>query len=335
MTIPAAHGRWARLGAPDFTMNQTILRLRVRKIRDDALGVRVFELGDADDAELPAFAAGGHIDVHVNGLVRQYSLFNDPGERRRYMIAVARDPASRGGSQWLHEAVGEGDELLAGAPRNQFALKEDAGHSVLIAGGIGITPIWSMAQRLAALGRSWELHYAARDRSSAALLAEIAQAAPGRVRTYFSRAAEGERLDVGDAVWNAPPGSHFYCCGPQSMIEAFHAACEGLPPTMVHVEHFRSAAPAAADGGFTVVLARSGREIDVRPGETILDALGAANVGAVFSCREGVCGSCETTVLEGTPDHRDAVLSDAERSSGRMMMICCSGSLTERLVLDL
>ncbi|MDB5444832.1 MAG: oxidoreductase [Phenylobacterium sp.] len=310
--------------------------LRVDRIREDGEEIRVLELAAPDGGELPPFRAGAHIDLALGGgLIRQYSLINGQQDRHRYVIAVARAPASRGGSAWLHENVKEGDLLPVSAPRSHFGLDETARHSVLIAGGIGITPLWSMAQQLSALGRSWVLHYGARERRAAALIEDIEALAGDRAHTYFSCADGGRRLDVGDLVWDAPPGSHFYCCGPSGMIESFRQACAGLAAQFVHFERFTAAAPAAADGGFTVVLARSKREIEVQPGETILEALKSAGLNAAYSCREGVCGSCETTVVSGVPDHRDAVLSDAERGSNQTMMICCSGSLSDRLVLDL
>jgi vanillate O-demethylase ferredoxin subunit len=309
--------------------------LQVTKSWDDGRDIRFFELRSPDGAELAAFTPGAHVDLELGGgLVRQYSLLNDSDERDRYVIAVAREPASRGGSIWLHDRLAVGDLVPVGAPRSHFALREDARHSVLIAGGIGITPIWCMAQRLIRLGRSWELHYAARDRDGAALLTEI-EALAGRATLYFSRSEGGMRIDLDTVIDAAPPGAHFYFCGPAAMLDAFRAACAGLPDDHVHFEQFTAAAPIASDGGYTIELVRSGREIEVEPGETILDAFKRVGLRATFSCREGVCGSCETGVVSGTPDHRDAVLTDAERAEGKTMMICCSGSLTERLVLDL
>lgn len=316
-------------------MSDTI-PVRILGIRDIAMDVRLFELGASNGGPLPAFEAGAHVDVILaEGTVRQYSLLNAPGARDRYVIAVAREPEGRGGSALMHDRLSVGDEVHVSAPRCHFALVEGAPHSVLVAGGIGITPIWCMIQRLNAIGASWELHYAARTRTHAALLDEIeAGAAAGTVRTYFN--LDGDPLmDLGAIVADAPAGAHFYCCGPLSLLDAYRAACAPVPGERVHFEQFTAAAPAALDGGYEIELARSGRTLPVGPGESILDALKGAGLSASYSCREGICGSCETAVLSGTPDHRDAILTEAERAEGRTMMICCSGSLSPRLVLDL
>lgn len=313
--------------------------VRVAEMIDDRGDVRLFDLRPLDDTELPAFSAGAHIDVHVGpDLIRQYSLLNDPQERHRYVIAIALEPESRGGSRHLHAAVAQGDTLVISAPRCHFALDEAAPHSVLIAGGIGITPIWSMAQRLKALGRSFELHYAVRARDAAPLLDPI-EAMPAstiaRIATYFSRDPGGSRPDVAAILRAIAPGTHVYCCGPGALMDAFRAAAAHLPPETVHLEQFTAVASIADEGGFTVELAKAGRTIEVLPGQTILDAIREAGLRTTSSCREGICGSCETVVLSGSPDHRDAVLTDAEKAEGNTMMICCSGSLSPKLVLDI
>jgi ferredoxin-NADP reductase len=299
--------------------------------------VKLFELRRDDGGELPPFTAGAHIDLQIgrSGLVRQYSLLNHQVERSRYLVAVTREAQSRGGSIYLHDEVEAGDRLIAGGPRNHFPLHEDAPHSVLIAGGIGITPIWSMAQRLEALDASWELHYAAPDIDQAPLLAQIQALAGDRLHLYRSRAAGGRRMDLNAIVPQARPGAHAYACGPQSLLDSFVEATAGLPQDQVHLEHFTPVAAPAADGGFLVTLAQSKMTFEVPPGQSILDTLKQNGLRATYSCSEGVCGSCETVVLEGVPDHRDSVLTPAERATGRTMMICCSGSKTAKLVLDL
>lgn len=309
--------------------------LKAHQIRDEVAGIRIIELRRPDGAPLQRFAAGAHVDVAAGGVSRQYSLVNSPAERDRYVIAVAREPASRGGSRWLHDELASGDLVEVGEPRCTFVLVEDAPHTVLIAGGIGFTPLWCMAHRLAAIGASWELHYAVRDPQVAALLPEIV-AATQATRTLYSRTVgDGRRMDIAALVRAAPAAAHFYCCGPLGMIDDLRAAASALPGSRVHVELFTAVEPAATEGGYRLKLARSGREIAVEPGQTILDALRGAGMAASYSCREGVCGTCETRVLAGTPDHRDAILTDAERAAGDTMMICCSGSLTAELVLDL
>lgn len=314
---------------------QEAINTRVTRAQTIAHQIRLLELAAIDGGDLPVFAPGAHIDIRLpNGLVRQYSLLNPSSRTDRYLIAVAREENGRGGSAQIHDALAEGDVLPISAPRCHFPLHEEAPHSVLIAGGIGITPIWCMAQRLIEIGASFELHYAARTRGHAALLAEISQAAPDALQTYFN--LEGDALmDLPAIAAAAPAGSHFYCCGPLPLIAAYREACSSLPNEQVHFEQFSASTPAAVEGGFTVELAKSGLSIEVASGETILDALVREGIASNYSCREGICGSCETAVLEGMPDHRDAILTDAERADGRTMMICCSGSLGKKLVLDL
>jgi ferredoxin-NADP reductase len=319
-------------------MSNAPLRVRVHAVKASTPRVKVFDLRSPGGERLPPFTAGAHIDVHPRpDMVRQYSLLGDPADTDHYLIAVAREDPGRGGSSHLHDRVLAGDELLIGAPRNHFALREDAGgHVLLIAGGIGVTPILSMIRRLRALGRPWSLHYGARDRRHAPLLDEIETLADkDAVSFYFSREPGGARMDVGAVVRDAPEGSHIYGCGPSAMLDALAAACAHLPADRLHREHFAGAPPVAGAGGFTVELARSGRTLEVGPGQTILEALSQAGIRASYSCREGVCGECETRVLSGVPDHRDMVLTDAERAAGRTMMICCSGALSDRLALDL
>lgn len=312
------------------------LSTRIHAISYACDDVLLFELRSLDGDPLPAFAPGAHVDLHLpGGLSRSYSLLNDAAERHRYLIGIKRESASRGGSAWMHEVARPGDRLEIAGPRNHFALEEAAPHSVLIAGGIGITPLWSMAQRLQALQRPWTLHYRARSRRTAPLLEELMRVdiAP-RVSASFSDEVRSRRLDIARIVAEAPSSSHFYCCGPVAMMESFEQACSHIDPTRVHLEYFAAKEAAATEGGYTVRLAKSGREISVKRGETILASLQAAGVAVPSSCQQGVCGACEMRVLSGTPDHRDLVLSDAEKAGGSTMMICCSGSLTAELVLD-
>ncbi|NML91860.1 oxidoreductase [Sphingobium sp. TB-6] len=314
---------------------QDVIETEVLSTRIIAHDVKLIELGRIGGGPFPGFAAGAHVDVHLpGGLIRQYSLLNAPSSLDRYVIAVAREANSRGGSAFLHDALVDGDRLTIGLPRCHFPLAGDSSHSILIAGGIGITPIWCMAQQLMESGRSFQLHYAARTRGHAALLDRIAAGAPTALNTYFN--LEGDPLmDLPAIIAAAPEGSHFYCCGPMPLIEAYRAACARLPAERVHLEQFAATQAAATDGGYTVELAKTGISIEVTAGETILDALAREGIAMSYSCREGICGSCETAVIEGTPDHRDAILTQAERAEGRTMMICCSGSLTSRLILDI
>lgn len=319
-------------------MNKT-LSVRVHAVRPEAEDILSFELRPESPADrLPAFTAGAHIDIHLPaGLVRPYSLLNDPAETHRYIVAVFKEPGSRGGSRHLHASVRAGDRLTIGVPRNNFELHQQAPHTVLIAGGIGITALWSMVQCLEARGESWELHYACRSPGRAALLDRIQAIDPAGARVHLAWGDDPShaRLDIAAIVGAAPPGAHLYCCGPARMLSAFEAAAGGRPADTVHMEHFAPIQDAHTDGGFCVELARTGRTVDVKAGETILDALLDAGVIVPYSCGQGTCGCCEVKVLDGVPDHRDQILSEAERAGNASMFVCCSGARTSRLVLDL
>lgn len=316
------------------------LELTVHRVWQDGEGVCLFDLRLANQAVLPSFTAGAHIDLYMpDDMVRQYSLCNHPNECHRYVIAVAKAEESKGGSLWLHEHLHEGDVINVSPPRNHFGLDDSATHSVLVAGGIGITPILTMATWLEAQGKTWELHFSARSQQHAPLLSQIvalqASMKFGRVHLYYSRETQVSRLDLALMVAKAPRNAHFYCCGPSRLLDAYSNELAHLPESRVHLERFHSDQTAATQGGFTVVLARSGKELEVQEGQTVLEVLKKNAINIRYACAEGVCGSCEVTVLEGQPDHRDMVLSDAEKSENTCMMVCCSGSLSDRLVLDL
>ena len=316
------------------------LELIVKSIAYQADGINAWEFCRPDGGELPPFTAGAHIDLQLaNGMVRSYSLCNAQEQRHRYIVAINRDPTSRGGSKLIHDTVRAGDKIRILPPENNFQLIEDASHTVLIAGGIGITPIWSMIQRLEALGRSWALHYSTRSRQMCAFkeaLQELESQKPGRVHFNFDQEPGGRMTDLKALIATLSGDAHVYCCGPTPMLQAFEAAMQeaGWPQTQVHVEYFTAKQEAAVEGGFTVVLQRRGASFQIPPGKTILDVLLENKVDAPFSCTQGVCGSCEMKVLEGVPDHRDSILTSAEQASNSTMMICCSGSKSERLVLD-
>jgi tetrachlorobenzoquinone reductase len=308
------------------------LRLRVKSATREAPNIISYDLRPVEGGELPPFTAGAHIDLTLpNGLIRSYSLVNPQAERHRYVIAVQKDRASRGGSKWVHENFRPGDILAVNGPRNNFGLNESADKSIFIAGGIGITPIMSMIERLTSLQRDWELIYCARKRADAAFVDVLT----GNVRFNFDEDPGGTMLDIAAVVRAAPASAHLYCCGPLPMLSAFEAATADLPRTRVHVEYFTAKEPPAVGGGFKVVLAKSGKEFIVPPGKTILETLLDAGLDIPYSCMEGVCGTCETKVLEGSPDHRDLILTEEEQALGKSMLICCSGSKSERLVLDL
>jgi ferredoxin-NADP reductase len=318
------------------TQAETI-QVFVRSITYEAEDVIALDLRQADAAALPAFTAGAHIDLLLpNGIRRSYSLANDQNERHRYLVGVQKDPATRGGSRFIHETIRAGDVLTITPPRNNFVLAENDPRFVLIAGGIGITPIVCMVRRLTELGRTWDLFYAARSRRRAAFLEDlVARDREGHLHTHFDDENAGALIDIEAIVGAAPPDAHLYCCGPIPMLAAFESVTSRLPTEKIHVEYFNAKEPVQVAGGFEIVLARSNRTVFVPEKSTILDALLTAGVDAGHSCLEGVCGTCETRILEGIPDHRDQVLSAKERASNRTMMICCSGALSRRLVLDL
>ena len=287
----------------------------------------------------PAFTAGAHIELHLPGsLVRSYSLVNAPGETHRYVLGILREPESRGGSRFVHEQLRIGMRLNISAPRNHFPLHEDAAHSVLVAGGIGITPILCMARHLKALGRSAEVIYLARSRAHAAFLDEL-QALGLALHLHFDSESGGPPdLQALLATRVQRSGTHLYACGPSGLLDRFLAVCEALGQPHAHIERF-SAAPqaAAADARsrYTVRLHQSGRELSVEPGHSLLQTLLDAGVDVPYSCEEGICGTCETRIIEGQADHRDSVLTQAEKDSQRSLMVCVSGCKSETLVLDL
>jgi ferredoxin-NADP reductase len=311
------------------------LTVEVTGISQPSPEIRLFTLARPNRAPLPPVEAGAHIDVRLpGGLVRQYSLVDSAASPMQYRFAVRREAEGRGGSRALHDTIGQGDRLDIAGPRNNFPLDEGRHPNVLIAGGIGITPIWCMAQRLATLGRDWTMHYACRSRGDAILLDAMAVHGE-RVRLQCDDEAPDRFLDIAAIVAGAAPDTHFYCCGPLPMLDAFRAATAAVPDEQVHLEYFSADVDAATEGGFEVELVRSNLILPVPPGKTILDVVAAAGVDIVHSCTEGYCGTCETRVLCGVPDHRDVVLTKAEKASNTAIMICCSGSLTPRLVLDL
>jgi vanillate O-demethylase ferredoxin subunit len=303
-----------------------------------ATDICMFELASPGGEALPPFSAGAHIDVHVDGHVRQYSLCNSPAETGLYRIGVLRDPNSRGGSIAMHE-IPCGSTLEISTPKNHFPLVEDAAHSILLAGGIGITPILCMAEHLIRTGQSFELHYCAREPERAAFRERFtAPDLKARAYLYFDTAAPSERIDLPTVLTRPTTDTHVYVCGPAGFIEAVLATTSkaGWPATHVHREYFGAAPQAAgADGTFQVRLASSGSVVDVPPGITVVEALRNCGVEVPVSCEQGVCGTCLTRVLSGEPDHRDLYLTDEERVANDQFLPCCSRAKTPLLVLDL
>lgn len=317
-------------------MDPATLHVVVDKLTLEASDTLSIELRPADADRLPAFDAGAHICLELpNGMVRSYSLVNPSDNGQRYVLGVLRARESRGGSAFIHEQLRVGDHLTITPPRNNFPLDETGGQFVLIAGGIGITAIYSMAQRLVLLGKHVELLYCCRSREHAAWLHPI-QALGIALTLHFDVETSGPP-DLDAFIAGRGVDTRYYCCGPSPMLSAFEQACARHGYRHAHIERF-SAAPVGTQGeaipGYDVHLARSGKTIHVGPGIRLLDALLAAGVDAPFNCQQGVCGSCEMTVLEGEIDHRDSVLSEAERKSSKSMMVCVSGCKRGRLVLD-
>ncbi len=320
-------------------MAETRLQAWVHTLRHEAQDTLSVELRPVGGGEFPPFEAGAHIDLHLpNGMVRSYSLCNDSRERHRYVVAVLKDRASRGGSRCVHEQLRVGSVLTIGAPRNHFPLHEEAAHTVLVAGGIGVTPILCMARRLQALGRSFELRCFARSRQHMAFMPEI-EALGAPVHWHFDD-ERGGPPDLRSLLARRAPSAdtHFYACGPSVMLDTFEKVCAELGHTQAHIERFAAVAvQASADArqSYTVELRRSGKTFEVTPDTSLHKMLQACKADVPFSCEEGVCGSCETRVIEGEVDHRDSVLTAAERASNKVMMVCVSGCKSGRLVLDL
>ena len=295
------------------------------------------DLARADGGPLPPFAAGAHIDVAIDdALVRQYSLCNDPAERHRYQIAVLREQQSRGGSARVHDAFHPGRQVSVSAPRNLFALAKGGQRHVLIGGGIGVTPIMSMAAVLKGQGQAFGLHYCCRTPESAAFR-DMVEAVGGR--TYFSQLEGATRFDPAAALGAPHADSHVYICGPAGFMKAVRdeALRLGWAEANIHSELFKAAEPSTQEGDqpFDVRIASTGATFTIAPGASVASVLTEAGIEVPVSCEQGVCGTCVTSVLEGVPDHRDSYLTDEEREEGKLFTPCCSRARSALLLLDL
>jgi vanillate O-demethylase ferredoxin subunit len=322
------------------TADDGTLKVRVRLIRGEAADIKSFELVSAHGQPLPPFTAGAHIEIWLDGgLVRHYSLCNAPGTGDAYVIAVKREAASRGGSRAMHELVKEGDELRIGTPRNQFPLQGGARHHLLLAAGIGITPLLSMAQHLQREGRSFELHYFTRSPADTAFRGALSRPAFGGKVHFHHGVGEGLRGLLRQLLWQWPQGHHLYMCGPHRFTRVVEEVTVGVwPPEAIHAEYFGAdpAASAAPCQPFMVRLQRSDRSFEVPAHRSIAEVLEQHGMGVPTSCREGVCGTCVTGLVDGQADHRDAFLSDKERQAGDTIMVCVSRARSgHHLVLDL
>lgn len=309
--------------------------LTLQVIRRELQGdVVLLTLAHAGGNELPPFRAGAHVDLHLTPeLVRPYSLCGDPQDRHRYQLGILKEAASQGGSLAAH-ALLEGDSVTVSEPRNLFALAETAAHSLLIGGGIGITPMLSMAAELLAAGRSFSLHYCARSRPQAAFMTQLENAPFAKqVQLHFS---DEQRLNLDAVLSDVPPDTHVYVCGPTRLMDAVseRATHHGYRPEQCHQECF--SVEVKTDGeAFDVVAATSGITVRVQEHQTIVEALALAGLKVTVSCKQGICGSCLTGVLEGEPDHRDSYLTDEEKADGDQILLCCSRAKCGRLVIDL
>lgn len=311
--------------------------LQVRVVARKQLSSSLIELVFEGDNGLPAAEPGSHVDVYLpNGLVRQYSLVDHVIEGGRYRIGVRVLSEGRGGSRCVADSLQEGQTLAISTPRNLFPLKPEDRPIVLVAGGIGITPVHSMGQWLRENNhQNWLLHYVFSQQEETYFPSEwLLQ--DERVRLYETNQTE-ERLDLNRLVSGLEvQGGDVYCCGPTGLMEALSARCARSPLIRYVQETFVAPEPLTSEAGaFTVVLAQSGQTLQVASNQTILEALQLKGVDVPYSCGQGICGACETNVLEGMPEHRDAILSEGEKKSGSTMMICCSRSLTPSLTLDL
>ncbi|MBI2745848.1 MAG: oxidoreductase [Burkholderiales bacterium] len=321
-------------------MSSVNLQVRVARKAQEALDIVTLELVSADGRALPAFSAGSHVDVQLpGGITRQYSLCNDPKETHRYLIGVLRDPATRGGSAAVHDSVKEGDVLQISTPKNHFPLAHDAKQHLLLAGGIGVTPILCMAERLAITGAAFEMHYATRAPERTAFRARIAASSfADRVHFHHDNGDAAQKLDLKALLASPQAGTHLYVCGPKGYMDAVlgTARAAGWPESQLHYEFFGAEVTKSdSDAGFEIKLASSGRIIMVPKDQTVTQALAAAGVEVMVSCEQGVCGTCLTRVLEGVPDHKDSYLTPEEQAANDQFTPCCSRSKTPRLVLDL
>jgi ferredoxin-NADP reductase len=313
--------------------------LRVRSITYLAEAINGYELVDPRGRDLPRFAAGAHIAVrHADSAVRDYSLWNDPAERRRYCIAVLRERDGQGSGHW-HEWVRVGDPVEASMPRNNFPLNDAAERYLLLAGGIGITPIMAMIAELRRRHAEFLLHYCTRSPEATAFRDNLdLLAAQGRVIFHHDGGEPARGLDITATLRDPRPGTHLYYCGPAGMMRAAAAASAGWPEGTVHCEYFtgpaaQPPAPLGEDRPFRVRLVRSGGEYEIPAGETIIDVLRRHDISVQTSCELGYCGRCLTAYCDGEPDHRDQILSETDRR--RYLLICCSRSKTPILELDL
>lgn len=321
-------------------MSAELLKVKVARKIPVAKDIASFELVPENGRALPEFTAGSHIDVHLgDSLLRQYSLYNSPSETHRYCLGVLRTIDSKGGSIAMHDEVNEGDLIQISKPRNSFHLLEDNRFSLLLAGGIGVTPIMCMAQRLHEIGADFEMHYCARSRDRMAFH-ELLSSSPfaDRVTFHFDDGAQEQLLDIPAKLKQHEKDSNLYVCGPGGFMDAvIQAAEKNWPADRVHREYF-SADPKAGhddDDSFIVKLSSNGKEFVIPADRTIVEVLQENDIDIPVSCEQGICGTCMTNVVEGIPEHRDLYMTEAEKEANDKMTPCCSRAQSGTLVLDL
>ena len=304
---------------------------RVTRAERIAADIHLFELRDPAGAELPEFSPGAHVSVHApNGMLRKYSLANDPAERDRYLIAVKREQGGRGVSESMIRDATVGSELAVAAPVNNFALAKSPHGHTFVAGGIGITPIMAMIRHLAATGGRFKLYYCTRSAAATAFRDELMSDFHGQVVIHHDAGDPAKALDLWPIL--EKPKGHLYCCGPRGLMQAVRDMTGHWLPSAVHFEAFTDAAPRPDDRPFMVWLARTDATIEVPVGTTILEALRARGLDVPSSCESGTCGTCRTKLIAGEADHRDLVLADDERAGN--IMVCVSRALSDTLVID-
>jgi ferredoxin-NADP reductase len=324
--VPNSHGDRTELS----TRSQSHLRVVRRTARTE--GIVTLTLERADGGRLPDWTPGAHIDlVLASGVTRQYSLCGDPFDPMRYEVSVLREDHGHGGSRYIHDHLGEGTTVEFGGPRNNFRLVPSDRY-VFVAGGVGITPMLPMIRQAESLGSDWRLLYLGRDRRTMAHLDAIA-AFGDRVTVHSS--AQSGRLDVANWIGQERLDTKVYACGPETLLDALHAHTRTWRPGWFRAERFalRQQGGAHLNTAFDVYAALSAKHVTVAPSESVATALRRAGVDVLTSCSRGVCGTCATAVLTGTPDHRDSLLDDDERASNASMFPCVSRSMTEQLTL--
>ncbi|MGH6988745.1 MAG: PDR/VanB family oxidoreductase [Stellaceae bacterium] len=320
-------------------MSSNWISARVARKEETATGIFAFELVDPEGKELPVFEAGAHIDVKIGDKIRQFSLANAPGERHRYVLGVQREVAGRGGSAAFCDEVQEGEMVTFKGPENLFPLIPDATDTVLVAGGIGVTPILAMAERLSTEGKAFVFHYCTRSRARTAFYDRVAGAAfTDKVQFHFDDGPEEQRPNLGAILGEPGAGKHVYICGPTVMMDIAVeiAKKQGWDDAHLHLERFVGVEAKPGDAReFLIEIQKTGQLITIPADKTVVEALRDVGIEIPVSCEQGVCATCLTNIVAGIPDHRDLILTNQEHESGKMFTPCVSRALSDVLVIDI